>query len=261
MVAVEQRDVDMVRLLLAAPGIDPHQRTTGDAMSALHVLAEQDHRNPAWQDETGKEEKEGGAALVAYTPILELLVEAGVDPNASNVMGEVPPFCCLSTNTRQTLIRCRMCVVCIVCVLADRASPALLAWPQGSSGLAAVARAGARRRRHQRAWRHGPPLWYAHARRWQSSLESKRLMADGDGGNGDGAASRKGHKEIVDLLLQYGASPTHEGDFGTPTQVDCPLFPRDLARARRVPPPSHATRYGSTGGRRVPAEARGLAAH
>jgi hypothetical protein len=130
-------------------------------MSVLHVLAEQDHRNPAWQDE-----EEGDVVLVAYTPILELLVEAGVDPNASNAMGEVPPFCCLSTNTRQTLIRCRTCVVCVVCVcvLADRASPALLAWPQGGSVLAAVAQAGAQRRRHQRVWRHGPPLWYAHTR-------------------------------------------------------------------------------------------------
>lgn len=33
------------------------------------------------------------------------------------------------------------------------------------------------------------------------------------------AASRKGYRDIVDLLLSHGASPTMEGAFGTPPQV------------------------------------------
>ncbi len=35
----------------------------------------------------------------------------------------------------------------------------------------------------------------------------------------DGVASRKGHGQIVDLLLAHGASPAHQGEFGTPPQV------------------------------------------
>ncbi len=41
-------------------------------------------------------------------------------------------------------------------------------------------------------------------------------------------ASRKGHRQIVDLLLAHGASPAHQSEFGTPPQVHARVVPRNF---------------------------------
>jgi hypothetical protein len=105
LVAVEARHVKMVELLLAS-GADPHHRSSVDGMHALHVLAEQGQRDflsadavhllpfppacfffaphsPARQQQDEVEERKAAGKL------LDILLDAGVDPNVPTTSGEV----------------------------------------------------------------------------------------------------------------------------------------------------------------------------
>ncbi|ELR20466.1 Ankyrin repeat domain containing protein [Acanthamoeba castellanii str. Neff] len=153
LVAVEARHVKMVELLLAS-GADPHHRSSVDGMHALHVLAEQGQRDFLSADADEVEERKAAGKL------LDILLDAGVDPNVPTTSGEtVLHLMCLRGNID-----------------------------------------GVR------------------------ELLARRLVADIDARNthGDTAlhyASRKGHQEIVRLLVAHGASPAAESQFGTPGQV------------------------------------------
>lgn len=112
-----------------------------------------------------------------------------------------------------------LCIVCLVRVLSrvswrvvSRVSCCVRMWTQGVLHLLCL-------------------RGHTEAVRW---LLSRKLFSDINATNahGDTAlhyASRKGHRQIVDLLLAHGASPAHQSEFGTPPQVAGEFQQKDVA--------------------------------
>jgi hypothetical protein len=104
-VAVEARHVKMVELLLASRA-DPHHRSSVDGMHALHVLAEQGQRDFLSADAVHCSFPPRPVFVAPHSParrrrqdeveerkaagkLLDILLDAGVDPNVPTTSGEV----------------------------------------------------------------------------------------------------------------------------------------------------------------------------